>query len=391
MLQKLLAKPWVRLVIVLALALEFFMVGYLWAKPEDQKGPAADSYAEYERGKVIQVLADNTEQAEIDDYGWRGEQLLIVEVLTGQYKGEELITSCGVTPTKNVPMRQGDTVVMLISTYPDGSHMATVYEYDRILPLSVLLVIFLAVTILVGGKTGAKSILGLLLTMACLFYILFPALYKGADTIWATLLVSCYIAIVTLCIMDGVRRKTLCAIAGTIAGVALAAVFGLVAQKLTRIDGFRADEMVEGLLISRVSGSSIRLRGLLIGGLILSSLGAVMDVTMGIASTVSEIRDANPSMSPRELFRSGMNVGRDMVGTMTNTLILAFLGSSFVLILYLYSTDLQTHELLSSSFLSVEMITGLSSSIGVILSIPITAGISALAMGKRSPSSPPRR
>ena len=85
----------------------------------------------------------------------------------------------------------------------------------------------------------------------------------------------------------------------------------------------------------------------------------------------------------KELFRSGMNVGRDMVGTMTNTLILAFLGSSFVLILYLYSIGLSTHQLLSSSYLSIEVISGISSSIGVILSIPITAFITAKALAKK--------
>ena len=102
-----------------------------------------------------------------------------------------------------------------------------------------------------------------------------------------------------------------------------------------------------------------------------------MDVAMSIASALSEIHAANPVMDRHQLFRSGMNIGRDMVGTMTNTLILAFFGSSFTLILYLFSLGLQTHQLLSSAFLASEVISGISSSIGVILSVPITVLVSS--------------
>lgn len=107
------------------------------------------------------------------------------------------------------------------------------------------------------------------------------------------------------------------------AGTALALLFGLLAQALTRVDGLRIED-VEPLLQLRQTGTPIGLRGLLVGGIIISALGAVMDVTMGIASSLAEVHAANPQLSRRELFRSGMNIGRDMVGTMTNTLILAF-------------------------------------------------------------------
>ena len=161
---------------------------------------------------------------------------------------------------------------------------------------------------------------------------------------------------------------------GAVYGVAL--LFGLLAQGLTRIDGLRIDD-VEPLLQLRQTGTPIGLRGLLVGGIVISALGAVMDVTMGIASSLSEVHAANPELSRRELFRSGMNIGRDMVGTMTNTLILAFLGSGFTLILYLYSLGLSPRQLLSSAYVSLEVVSGVASSVGVILSIPLTALITA--------------
>ena len=175
---------------------------------------------------------------------------------------------------------------------------------------------------------------------------------------------------------DGVRNGFDLEMLGAVAGTALALLFGLLAQALTRVDGLRIED-VEPLLQLRQTGTPIGLRGLLVGGIIISALGAVMDVTMGIASSLAEVHAANPQLSRRELFRSGMNIGRDMVGTMTNTLILAFLGSGFTLILYLYSLGLSFRQLMSSAYVSMEVVSGVASSVGVILSIPLTALITA--------------
>lgn len=121
-----------------------------------------------------------------------------------------------------------------------------------------------------------------------------------------------------------------------------------------------------------------------LGGIIISSLGAVMDVAMSIASALSELKTVNPEMTRRELWRSGRNIGRDMVGTMTNTLILAFLGSGFTLIIYIYSLGLPWHELASSTFLALEVVSGVSSAIGVILAVPVTAEIGAVLFCKNA-------
>ena len=145
------------------------------------------------------------------------------------------------------------------------------------------------------------------------------------------------------------------------------------------IDGLRIDD-VEPLLQLRQTGTPLGLRGLLVGGIVISALGAVMDVAMSIASALTEVHTVAPNRNTRELFRSGMNIGRDMVGTMTNTLILAFLGSGFALIIYLYSLGLSPYQLISSSYLTIEVVSSISSSIGVILSVPLTALISSVIL-----------
>lgn len=367
--------------VLLAAAVVFCLLR-IWAAPAPETPSDAAEYAEYERCVVTQVLTDSTEQDPTSDNAWRGDQLLLVEVTTGQYAGEILQVSNFVGPLYSVPLYEGDGAVVIISTYADGSHMGSIFEFDRLVPLAIVIGLFLLAAVLVGGRTGAKSLLALGFTLACLFLILIPALMKGAPTLPTVFLICAYIAVVTLAVLGGISRKTVCAMLGTVSGTAIALLFGLFAQKLTRINGLRIED-AEPLLQLRQMGTPIGLQGLLVGGVVISALGAVMDVTMGIASSVSEVSAANPELGVKELLRSGMNIGRDMVGTMTNTLILAFLGSSFTLILYLYTIGLSPWQLISSAYLSIEVVSSISSSIGVILSIPVTAGICAAAMGRK--------
>lgn len=367
--------------LVLAAALVLFIVVRAIAVPEEENGSQAAEYAEYENGVITAVLTDNTFTDPTADNALRGEQLLLAEVKTGQYKGETLQVYSYVGPLYGGQLKVGDGATLLISTYADGTHTATVYEYNRLPMLAVIVALFLIATVAVGGKVGAKSLVALAITLVCLFWILIPLLMKGAPTLLTVFLVCAYITVVTMVILGGVQRKTVCATLGTIAGTALSLLFGLAAQSLARVDGLRLAD-VEPLLQLRQTGTPLGLRGLLVGGIVISALGAVMDVAMSIASALTEVHAVAPDRGTKELFRSGMNIGRDMVGTMTNTLILAFLGSGFALIIYLYSLGLSPYQLISSSYLTIEVVSSISSSIGVILSVPLTALISSVILTK---------
>jgi uncharacterized membrane protein len=368
--------------ILILVAALIFALACSWAKPAPKENSTAAEYAEYEKATVTQILTDSTERDPLSDDAWRGQQKLIVKVSSGQYKGTEMLADNYIGPLTSPPLQVGDSAVVILSTYADGSVTASVYEHDRSAGLIIAVALFLIAAIAVGGKTGAKSLVGLAITLACLFWVLIPALMKGAPTLLTVFLVCAYIAIVTLAILGGLQKKTLCAMASTIAGTGMALLFGLLAQSLLHIDGLRGDE-VEALLNLKRDGVPIGLRGLLVGGIIISALGAVMDVTMGICSAMQEVHEANSKMDLPQLFRSGMNVGRDMVGTMTNTLILALLGSSFTMILYIYSMNLQPHQLISSPYFSIEVLSSIATSIGVILSIPLTALICAFVYTRK--------
>ena len=369
---------------VLAAALLAGMLLYLAGHPaQETQAVQPEEFMEYESAVVDQILSDSTQEDPVSEDHFRGSQMLTVTVKSGRYAGTRMLADNTVGPLFGQPLAAGDRVTVGLSTYADGTVRCYVYEYSRAPGLAVILALFLLVTVAVGGKVGARSLLCLGLTAAALIWILLPLLLQGWPTIPTAFLIAVLVSVVTFVILGGVEKKTVCACLGTLAGIALAALFALAAQRLLRIDGYR-QEYAEALLQLRQTGeSAVGISGLLAAGVIVSALGAVMDVAMSISSAVQELHRVNGSLTPRELLRSGMNIGRDMVGTMTNTLILAIAGSGLTLIVYISSLGLQPRQLLSSAYISLEAISAIASSVGVILAVPLTAAFCALAFGKK--------
>ena len=369
--------------LVVVLILGIFAALYFYAHDAEENTIKPTEYAEYEKGRVVEILMDNCEVSEVAENAYRGDQKLLVKVTSGQYKGETMLVSGFVGPIYGEPTKVGQSVVLSINTYANGDHTATVYEYNRTPIVFLILGIFVLVTIAVGGRTGAKSVLGLILTMVVILMVFLPLLMKGWLPIPTAFLLCSLVAVVCFVILGGCSKKVLCACIGTIGGVAFSMLFGILTQKLLHLDGLRATD-AEALLQLRQTGTPVHIRGLLVAGVIISALGAVMDVAMSIASAQSELKAVDPDLSARALWRSGMNIGRDMVGTMTNTLILAILGSGMVLILYLYSLNLSWYQLMSSSYIAIELISSVSSAIGVILAVPLTNAAGALLYSARA-------
>ncbi len=366
---------------ILILILGIFLSLYFYARvPQETVEEDLASY--YEKGIVTQILTDSTSQDERAQDAYRGEQKLLVELITGESKGKTYMADNAVgIHTDYAPVKVGQRVVLHFSVYTDGRTMVTVYGPDRVAVIALILGLFMLVTVLVGGKTGAQSILGLILTVMVLLWVFLPLLAKGWESIPTAFILCSLIAIACFLILGGCSKKILCACGGTIGGMILAMAFGILAQRLLQIDGYQA-EYADALQNERMTGTPFDIRGLLVAGVIISSLGAVMDVAMSIASAVSELKSVNTELTGKELWKSGMNIGRDMVGTMTNTLILAILGSSVILMLYIYSMKLAAHQFLSSGFLAMEVLSSVASAMGVILAVPITTILAALVYGK---------
>lgn len=376
---------------ILLLAAAVFLIFFGIAHNTEIKNETADTVTGVvcERGKVLSIISEDYRgQQEIEDVPV-GNQIVQVELTSGKYAGTKYEIKNDLGVLYGTVLHVGDRVIVAISLENgEIKNDPLIWAFDRTIPLLIVMAAFLLITVLVGGKVGAKSLLSLLLTFVSIFTILIPLLINGWSTL-ATILGLCiFMTVVEFSILDGVNKKSVCAMLGTISGVILAAVFGMIASKLLRINGFvmnDADSMVEALLNFKVSQhnaqSSLQIGDLLVGGILIAALGAVNDVAMSISSAMNELISVNPELTRKDLFKSGMNIGRDMVGTMTNTLILALAGSSLVMMIYYSSLRPNWKELMSTAFLSVEAVQALASSVGVILAVPVTVLIGMFFYG----------
>jgi len=351
---------------------------YLLAHPAEETLTDSSGYSlTYEKAIVTELLSDNCEPDMTAEGTLRGRQELLALIKTGPYTGETYHINNIIGPLYGHRLHVGDSFTVALSAYEEGQIYATVYEYNRTPGILILIALFFLVTVLVGGKTGAKSLIGLVITIAALLLVLLPLLFAGWPTLPATLLICSWITCTVFLILSGWDKKTACAILGTISGMVFSTLFALLTQNLLRIDGYR-EEYAEALLQLRQTGESmLGIKYLLVAGVMISALGAVMDVAMSISSAIKELSLVGNKMTFKQLFVSGMNIGRDMVGTMTNTLILAIIGSGMMLIMYIASLNLPLRQFFTSPYLALELVSSLSSSIGVVLTVPFTALISA--------------
>ena len=204
---------------------------------------------------------------------------------------------------------------------------------------------------------------------------------QGVPVIPVTVYTVAATAVASLLLLYGFSRKTLCAVLGCVGGVSAAAITAWAAGRLTPLDGFNMTE-AENLLLYG-SDHGLRIGGLLVCGVLISALGAVMDVAMSIASAEWELITVHPELTAGELFRSGMHIGRDAMGTMANTLILAFAGSSFNMLLLIQVYDIPFLQLINTDFLCIELLQGMAGSLGILLTVPLVAAAGACVMARR--------
>ncbi len=371
-------------VIALVVSALVFIIAMFSIHSEDFLGSVADLFSvygdevvEFDTATVNEILSEDINPDQVISDASVGSQNLSVTITSGRYKGQQLEAFNSFGAMSGVPVKVNESVTLTVKTRTDGSVSATVYELNRLMTMMAFFLFFVVVVFVVGRITGLKSLVGLVFTAICLFFILIPLLVKGYPAIPTTFVICAYIAFVCFVILGGVHRKSMCAFLGTVSGVFLAMACGAVVQWFARVDGLRLEEAEPLYQMGLYEGFTIDIRGLLVASIVICSLGAVMDVAMSMASSLEEIHAANPALTQKELFRSGMNVGRDAAGTMTNTLILAFIGSEFALMVFFYARSLTFYHLFSTAFVVLETISGLSSSIGTILAIPLTAYISS--------------
>lgn len=330
----------------------------------------------FEKAQVIQIIRDNIQE----DGSRVGAQTVLLQLNSGAHKGMEVEASSSSSYLYGADCTVGMHVIANISE-SNGNMVVTVYSYDRSLVLYAIVALFLVTLWLIGGRQGINAALGLIFTFVCILFLYLPMLYKGYSPFWAAVLVAALTTVVTMYLIGGVSVKTAASILGTVLGVVIAGVFATVFGYFAKISGYNVSDIEDLVFVG--AKTDIQIGGLLFSGILIAALGAVMDVSMSIASTISELHETNPSMNAKALFRSGIHVGKDMMGTMSNTLILAFTGSSINTLIFIYAYDYDYHQVINLYSIGIEIIQGISSTMGVILTVPLVSLISAWMIGRQ--------
>lgn len=311
-------------------------------------------------------------------------QYVQLEVLSGDYEGDiiDIENVLSGNPAYDVLVEPGDRVILEIHKFSESEVDFFILQFERDRYLYFLILLFILMLLAIGGRKGLKTVITLALTLFLIFKVLLPLMLEGYNPITMTILVSTIIIIITILIVSGVNMKSLSAILGTIFGVIIAGVLAYIVGKYANLTGLSSDQA--SMLLYSPLGEELNFRYLLYSGIILGALGAVMDVCMSIASSIDEIHKANERLSRKRLFRSGMNVGKDIMGTMSNTLILAYTGSSLTLILLYMVYNINYLKIINFDLIATEIVRSFSGSIGLILAIPITALIASMLLKRKT-------
>ncbi len=329
--------------------------------------------------EVTDVLADNASPDTWTEGRRIGQQLLEVKVLTGENKGAVLEVTNFLSAYANVDAKVGTRVIVRLDVDDQGElYVVSVPAYNRAPVMLGLALIFAALLVIIGRKKGVMALVGLVYTLACIWFIQVPMILRGAEPILVSVIIVALTTAASLLFLTGLSRKTLCAVLGCVCGVGVAGIFAAVSGSISQLNGFNLPEAED--LVLRSTQDTVRISGLLVSGILVASLGAVMDVAMSIASSCWELRQLNPAVPKADIFRSGMNIGRDAMGTMANTLILAFAGASLNTLLLFRIYGYPAIQLFNSDAIAVELIRGLAGSIGIILTVPLVAALSAALM-----------
>lgn len=369
-------------VAVLFLAL-FVVAIILVNRPDPNETPSSASLKQYVTGKVTAVISDNTQTDTWTEGRRIGTQVLEIKITSGPLKGTELQGTNYATAYSGIWAKPGTSLVVLLDQDESGNPIiASVYNYNRGVVLIGLLLAFMILLVVVGGKKGLTSLVGLAFTLVSLWCLLIPLLRRGLPPVPGTIAFVALAAGVCLYVLTGPTKKTLCALIGCVGGVAAAGLCVVVVNALAPINGFNTDE-AEALVLQGQS-SGLHISGLLAAGILISALGGVIDVAMSIASSCNELLAIDPTMDRRRLFRSGMNIGRDTMGTMANTLILAFVGSSLNMLILFQLYAFSYLNIINSDLIAIELLQGIGGSIGIVLAVPIVAFCCSILMPKPS-------
>ncbi len=329
--------------------------------------------AEQYRAKITEVLSSNDIYSQYSQSIAQRRTVCYAVLQSGPDKGRQiLVTQVQDTTTLTLaqPCKKGDRLYVYQEQNEYGENQWFTSNYIRSDWLFLLLIFFILLILIFGGVKGIRTILSLLLTCLAIFAVLIPMIVAGYNIYWVSILVCLFTIIMTLSLISGWKVKSLAAGIGCIGGVLVTGLITIASVHHMRMTGMVDDDSMMLLFINE--SHPIDLRGIVFSAIIIGAVGATMDVGMDLASSLTEIYRKNPDIRLLELMRSGFTIGRDIMGTMSNTLVLAYIGSGLHITLLFMTYYDSLEKVLNVEMITSEVLQALAGSIGIIFTIPIT-------------------
>ena len=328
-------------------------------------------YQDAERCSARVVEVDNST---IIDTGLvrSGEQRCTLEVLDGIFKGRtvEGVNMLNGSLEQDKLFVPGDKALVVISYDGDEVLSVTMTDHDRSTGELLLAALFILLLVAFAGRTGLRAVLSFVVTVLCLWKILVPLYLKGYNPIWVGLFVTLLLTVLIIALVYGFDRRCLAAVSGSFLGVLVTCVLGLVFTDLFKIHG-AVMAYSESLLYSGYQDLS--LTQIFMAAIFIGASGAIMDLSVDITSAVYEVVEKRPDLSWREAAKSGMNVGRSAMGTMTTTLLFAYSGGYIALLMVFMAQGTPIEHILNYKYVASELIHTVVGSIGLVTVAPFTA------------------
>jgi uncharacterized membrane protein len=273
----------------------------------------------------------------------------------------------------------GDDVTLLVLNEQDGSRSYSISDHQRGNQLWLLAAAFALAVIAFGRWRGLTALAGLGVTFGILLWFIVPAILDGRSPILVAVVGAAAIMLIVLYLTHGLSITTTIAVAGTLASLAITAVLAAVATAGVHLTGV-ADETSNFLTISQ---GDVNMRGLLLAGIVIGSLGVLDDVTVTQSATVTELALANPSYGFRRLYSAATRIGRAHIASVINTIVLAYAGASLPLMLLFAAGDTPLGEVLTSQMIAQELVRSAVGTIGLVAAVPITTALAAFLAARR--------
>jgi uncharacterized membrane protein len=343
---------------------------------------AQEAYDEYQstwKGRVVEVLS--TESVEIEGTETKEKlQSIRVEILDGPRAGEEIVIE-----DDYLKLEKGDRLFFDYFLTLEGREFFQVKDIYRMHTLIVFIALFIFVVIIFGGFQGMRSLMALAGSFFALFYVLMPGLLAGWSPVLSSILVAGIILFVAIFFTHGFNRESAVSYFGTMFAVALTGVLAYLAVDLNNLSGFATEESV---YLNFNTQGVLDFKGLLLGAIIIGVLGVLDDIAVTQSAVVTELFNANPNLTRREVYKRAIRIGREHVSALVNTLVLAYTGSALPVLLYFYASPSTILMSVNSEIFATEIIRAIVGSIGLILTVPVVTFLAVIYLkGQKSKSS----